>query len=318
MMDDQLNDEEFSEAAAELLVTAAMDFSDATSVESQEASDPSTPPRSRFDRSNAPSPVIFTMRNTRAPANVLEMQEEAFHSRPEIRIPTTDKMKSILVDDWENVTKNLWLVPLPSKTPVSLILSTYFEEEKGKRRLGSPEADLLEEITSGLIEYFGVSLGRVLLYTFERDQYAEIRSRWEETAGDETWEQQGCADTYGAEHLVRLFGKFIFSATFKLSSASLWFLCILAPVTICEIQTSNMRSRIRHLLSKAPPCFCRYASLTSMSTSSDGAGADRTNQHGRTVDPAASRGDHQADDVDHEAFRNVLQRAIRARDPGVH
>lgn len=133
------------------------------------------------------------------------MQEEAFHSRPSVRIVVPDHLKSILVDDWENVTKNLSLVPLPSAHPVNEILTTYFDEEKGKRRLGSAEADLLEEVVSGVKEYFEKCLGRILLYRFERQQFFEIRQLWEHGVGE--WEGKGAGDVYGAEHLCRLFGK---------------------------------------------------------------------------------------------------------------
>ena len=139
-------------------------------------------------------------------SNDATFQEESFHSRPHIRIPCPDNLKSLLVDDWENVTKNLLLVPLPSKTPVTLILDTYFDEEKGKRRLGSAEADLLEEVVAGVKEYFDKCLGRILLYRFEREQFFEVRSLWEGAVGGE-WEGKGPGDVYGAEHLARLFGK---------------------------------------------------------------------------------------------------------------
>ncbi|MCJ1428593.1 Esa1p-associated factor, partial [Sticta canariensis] len=131
------------------------------------------------------------------------MQEEAFHSRPSVRIVVPDHLKSILVDDWENVTKNLSLVPLPSAHPVNEILTTYFDEEKGKRRLGSAEADLLEEVVAGVREYFEKCLGRILLYRFEREQFFEIRQMWEHGVGE--WEGKGAGDVYGAEHLCRLF-----------------------------------------------------------------------------------------------------------------
>ena len=131
-------------------------------------------------------------------------QEEAFHSRPAVRIVVPDHLKAILVDDWENVTKNLSLVPLPSKHPVNEILDTYFDEEKGKRRLGSAEADLLEEVVAGVKEYFDKCLGRILLYRFEREQYFETRQLWEGGVGE--WEGKGPGDVYGAEHLCRLFG----------------------------------------------------------------------------------------------------------------
>ena len=138
--------------------------------------------------------------------NRSSIQEETFHSRPHIRIPCPDNLKSILVDDWENVTKNLLLVPLPSKTPVNFILDTYFEEEKGKRRLGSAEADLLEEVVAGVKEYFDKCLGRILLYRFEREQFFDVRTLWEGAVGGE-WEGKGPGDVYGAEHLARLFGR---------------------------------------------------------------------------------------------------------------
>ncbi|MCJ1389598.1 Esa1p-associated factor [Xylographa bjoerkii] len=163
-------------------------------------------------RLSLPSPPNETEGNTDATpighdaqdSNDTTFQEESFHSRPHIRIPCPDNLKSLLVDDWENVTKNLLLVPLPSKTPVTLILDTYFDEEKGKRRLGSAEADLLEEVVAGVKEYFDKCLGRILLYRFEREQFFDVRSLWEGAVGGE-WEGKGPGDVYGAEHLARLF-----------------------------------------------------------------------------------------------------------------
>ena len=131
-------------------------------------------------------------------------QEESFLQRPAVRIVIPDHLKAILVDDWENVTKNLSLVPLPSKHPVNEILDAYWDEEKGKRRHGSAEADLLEEVVAGVREYFEKCLGRILLYRFEREQFFEIRQLWE--AGTGEWEGKGAGDVYGAEHLCRLFG----------------------------------------------------------------------------------------------------------------
>ena len=121
-----------------------------------------------------------------------------------MRIHVPDHLKALLVDDWENVTKNMSLVPLPSEHPVNEILTTYFEEEKHKRRLGSAEADLLEEVVAGCKEYFEKCVGRILLYRFERQQYAEVRKLWEEGKGE--WEGKNAGDVYGAEHLCRLFG----------------------------------------------------------------------------------------------------------------
>lgn len=127
-------------------------------------------------------------------------QEENFHNRPSINLVIPDHIKAILVDDWENVTKNQQLVPLPHKKPVDQILNDWLEFEKPKRPVGSAQADILEEIVAGLKEYFERCLGRILLYRFERQQYTDFRQLWDSDACPQT-----CAsDTYGAEHLCRL------------------------------------------------------------------------------------------------------------------
>jgi len=140
-------------------------------------------------------------------------QEEAFHSRPAVRLPIPDHIKALLVDDWENVTKNLSLVPLPHPHPVNDILTAYLEEEKLRRRPGSVEYDLLEEVVAGLREYFDQTLGRILLYRFEREQWFQTRQKME--SGEGKFRDKKPSDVYGPEHLCRLFGKnFLFSPSF--------------------------------------------------------------------------------------------------------
>lgn len=75
-----------------------------------------------------------------------------------------DHLKSALVDDWENVTKNQQLVPLPHPYPVKKVMEDYLEFERAKRPEGSADRDILEETVSGLEQYFNKSLGRILLY----------------------------------------------------------------------------------------------------------------------------------------------------------
>ena len=134
-------------------------------------------------------------------------QEEFFYQRPEIRIPLPDQLKSILVDDWENVTRSMQLVHLPSRNPANTIIDTYWEEEKTKRRGGSPEFDLLAETMQGLKEYFDIALGKVLLYRLERPQYKEVYEQLENPAGTE-YDGKKIGDIYGGEHLLRLLGKY--------------------------------------------------------------------------------------------------------------
>ncbi|KAI9804812.1 MAG: hypothetical protein M1825_001180 [Sarcosagium campestre] len=145
-------------------------------------------------------------------------REENTHVTPRILLPLPPHLKSLLVDDWESITKNLQLVPLPSPHPVNSILSEYLAQEMPKRRAGSADADVLEEVVHGLREYFDKCLGRLLLYRFEREQFAEVRNTWEPnnrddgvgTADDtnntnDNKTPKGPGDVYGAEHLTRLF-----------------------------------------------------------------------------------------------------------------
>ncbi|KAF8863582.1 histone acetylase complex subunit [Acephala macrosclerotiorum] len=123
--------------------------------------------------------------------------EESFHARPSVHLPIPDHIKAILVDDWENVTKNQQLVPVPSDHSVDSILNDYLAFENPKRQAGSHQADLLLEVVAGLKEYFEKCLGRILLYRFERQQYLEVREEWA-TSG------KSALTTYGAEHFCRL------------------------------------------------------------------------------------------------------------------
>ncbi|KAH7122211.1 MRG-domain-containing protein [Dendryphion nanum] len=130
-------------------------------------------------------------------------KEEAFQSRRSIRIPMPDRLKSLLVDDWENITKNLQLVQLPSAKPAGLVLDEYLASQKDLRRRGSAEAEILEEVVQGLKEYFNKSLGRLLLYRFEREQFFEIHTRMENPTSDLAG--KALVEIYGGEHLLRLF-----------------------------------------------------------------------------------------------------------------
>ncbi|PGH27271.1 hypothetical protein AJ80_00981 [Polytolypa hystricis UAMH7299] len=129
-------------------------------------------------------------------------KDDQFYSRPSMRIVIPDNLKSLLVDDWEYVTRNVQLVPLPSQIPVNKILELYTEEEK-KKRSDSAEVDVLEEVVFGIREYFDKALSRILLYRFEREQYNMLRRRWDSRAPG--YEDKGPCDVYGAEHLARMF-----------------------------------------------------------------------------------------------------------------
>ncbi|QPC79376.1 hypothetical protein HYE68_010128 [Fusarium pseudograminearum] len=131
----------------------------------------------------------------------LEM-EDSFHNKPMINLPVPDHIQAMLVDDWENITKNNQLVPLPHSKPVAKIFEDYLAHERPHREEGSSSMDILEEVVAGLREYFEKALSRILLYRFERHQYMEMKKLWENTESD--LEYTNVCDVYGAEHLARL------------------------------------------------------------------------------------------------------------------
>lgn len=118
-----------------------------------------------------------------------------------------EQLKSILVDDWEKVTKEQKLAPVPSSTPVTKFLNKYETFEMNHRRPNSADADILEEVVAGVKEYFNKSLGRILLYRFERQQFYEVHKQIESGHGEHAGKT--LADMYGCEHLLRLFGTYI-------------------------------------------------------------------------------------------------------------
>lgn len=83
-----------------------------------------------------------------------------------INIPIPDHIQAMLVDDWENITKNNQLVPLPHSKPVNKILDDYLAHERPHREEGSSSMDILEEVVAGFREYFEKALSRILLYRY--------------------------------------------------------------------------------------------------------------------------------------------------------
>ncbi|KAG5916878.1 hypothetical protein E4U61_003260 [Claviceps capensis] len=128
--------------------------------------------------------------------------EDTFHSKPAINLPVPDHIQALLVDDWENITKNNQLVPLPHPKPVAKILEDYLSYERPHRVEGSASMDILEEVVAGIREYFDKSLSRILLYRFERHQYMDIRKLWD--SADQSSKYKEVCDVFGAEHLARL------------------------------------------------------------------------------------------------------------------
>jgi hypothetical protein len=65
---------------------------------------------------------------------------------------------------------------------------------------------IISTIISGLQTYFDRALGSILLYRFERAQYADMRKQFITGQHVKTAEGRTMSSIYGAEHLARLLG----------------------------------------------------------------------------------------------------------------
>jgi len=166
-----------------------------------------------------------------------------------VRLFIPDALKSILVDDWEKVTKEHKLAPVPSPTPITQFLNEYYEAESNHRRPGSADADILEEVIAGVREYFNKSLGRILLYRFERQQFYEVHKQVESGHGEHAGKT--LCDMYGCEHLLRLFGKQfdVWCATAHLSTNVMVSVSMPDLIAHTNMDTQSV-SRLREELSK--------------------------------------------------------------------
>lgn len=113
------------------------------------------------------------------------------------------------------------LVPLPHEKPITTVLNDFTQSYTSRLTEGDPEVEILEEIIHGLKEYFDKSIGRILLYRFERKQHLDLVAAMEgkpppvyqeNSNGEERQPNKSLArikgktacDVYGAEHLSRL------------------------------------------------------------------------------------------------------------------
>ncbi|RCK55003.1 Chromatin modification-related protein EAF3 [Candida viswanathii] len=111
-----------------------------------------------------------------------------------LKIP--DELKTLLVEDWQNVSKDRKLISLPSKYTIHQILQDY--KSYRTKKLSSNQLSKLLEILNGLEMYFNKSLSLILLYKFENLQYLNFLK--EDTINVENLQSK----VYGVEHLSRL------------------------------------------------------------------------------------------------------------------
>ncbi|CAG8490375.1 7667_t:CDS:2 [Cetraspora pellucida] len=115
--------------------------------------------------------------------------------KSKIIIDLPEALRAFMVHDSNNI-KSRMFVPLPRKPTVSDIINDYRAWRCEK--YGNKDSCHAEEIIMGVHFYFNRCLGTRLLYQLERHQYKEMREKFKHLDNSQI---------YGAEHLLRLFGK---------------------------------------------------------------------------------------------------------------
>ncbi|KAL1520221.1 hypothetical protein AB1Y20_023691 [Prymnesium parvum] len=112
--------------------------------------------------------------------------------REALRLPHSMKLK--LLEDWERITRERKLVPLPRSPSISDFLEEFLQT-KAKR---SSHERLYGEVVDGVQSYFNQTLGALLLYKYERKQHSDITKEHM---------SKPLVEIYGVEHLLRLYVK---------------------------------------------------------------------------------------------------------------
>jgi len=134
------------------------------------------------------------------PDNTVE-SKELYNSKVEIRIKIPDELKSFIVDDWEQITRNKATCVLPAKLTVDQLLDNYKRartSNKTETASKNNREDAISEVITGIREYFNVMLPTQLLFKSEKLQFQQLKQ------SDASMIPM---KTYGAPHLLRLFTK---------------------------------------------------------------------------------------------------------------
>ncbi|XP_056656861.1 mortality factor 4-like protein 1 [Monodelphis domestica] len=153
-------------------------------------------------------------RRTRGHSSARAEGTSAASSEAKVQIP--ERLKPLLVEDWDLVTKQKLLFSLPARKNVDSILEDYVTYQKARGEQDNT-VYAAEDLVGGIRAHFNALLGTQLLYEFERPQYAEILANHPDVP---------MSQLYGAPHLLRLFvpiGEVLAHSSFDEKSLALLF-----------------------------------------------------------------------------------------------
>ncbi|KFM81339.1 Mortality factor 4-like protein 1, partial [Stegodyphus mimosarum] len=116
----------------------------------------------------------------------------------EIKITISPFLKNWLVDDWDLITRQKKILQLPARITVDHIIASYVKEKVSDKTLSATKEAVIVTVTNQIRNCFNVLLGKMLLYKFERPQYAEMLAEYPESS---------MCQIYGAIHLLRMLSK---------------------------------------------------------------------------------------------------------------
>ncbi|GIY51177.1 mortality factor 4-like protein 1 [Caerostris extrusa] len=112
-----------------------------------------------------------------------------------VKITLPDALKDWIIDDHDLVNRQKKIVQLPARITVDHILANYVRERVSTKALTKVWEDSVVDFSNRMRELFNVSLGKSLLYKFERPQYSQMLKDHKEIK---------MCQLYGAAHLTRL------------------------------------------------------------------------------------------------------------------
>lgn len=175
--------------------------------------------------SSSTSSSSFSSSATTAPTTHYE--SHTGFTQNEIKSLIPDELKIILVNDWENITRNNKLVIIPSKITVSKTIEDFKDYLELEFNDADNELTILLELTESIKQYFNQCIGTFLLYRYERIQFNELLESGEDEEGKRKIHE--FYDIYHPIFLLRLLSIFpniltineVDSSTIRLSKAYL-------------------------------------------------------------------------------------------------
>ncbi|XP_055940305.1 mortality factor 4-like protein 1 [Argiope bruennichi] len=114
----------------------------------------------------------------------------------EIKLDVPQLLGEWLIDDWDLVTRQKRILLLPARVTVDHIIASYVKEKVSVKGLSQSEELYIVSLSNRVRDCFNGLLGNMLLYKFERPQYAEMLSEYKHLK---------MCEIYGAIHLLRMF-----------------------------------------------------------------------------------------------------------------